>query len=323
MKRREFMSLIGAAMAWPVAAGGQQLKLPAVGFLSVSTREGWGPWVAEFVKRLRELGWIEGRTVVIEVRWADGRSDLYNEIATELVRLKVDVIVTGGAAVPAVRQATSTIPVVFALANNPVGSGIIASLSRPGGNVTGLSIQSADLTGKRLELLREVRPGLRQLAIMANGAYPAAVLEMEEMQTAAQGLGIEAIKLEIRRTEDVAPAIEAVKGRADALYACADALMNTNWVYISTLALAARLPTIHPTRGYLEQGGLMSYGPNNADLFRRAADYGDKILKGAKAGDLPVEQPTKFELVINLKTAKALGLDIPPSVLARADEVIE
>jgi putative ABC transport system substrate-binding protein len=275
------------------------------------------------VRRLRELGWIEGRTVVIELRWADGRSDLYYEIAAELARLKVDVIVSGGAAVPAIRQATSTIPVVFALANNPVGTGIIASLARPGNNVTGLSIQSADLTGKRLELLREVRPGLRQLAIMANGGYP--------RSRARNGGNADSDPRSRHRDYYVAdPPNRRCRsrhrrswGRADALYACADGLMNANWVHISNLALAARLPTIHPTRGYLEQGGLMSYGPNNADLFRRAAGYVDKILKGANAGDLPVEQPTKFELVINLKTAKALGLDIPPSVLARADEVIE
>jgi putative ABC transport system substrate-binding protein len=325
MDRREFITLVGgAAASVPLTARAQQpAKIPTIGFLSVSTPAGWGPWVAAFVQRLRELGWIEGRTVAIEVRWAEGRSERYAEIAAELVRLKVDVIVTGGAAVPAAKQATSVIPIVFALANNPVGSGIVASLSRPGGNVTGLSMQSADLTGKRLELLREVRPGLRQLAIMANGGYPAAVLEMDEMQAAAHALGIEVTRLEIQRTEDIAPAIEALKGRADALYACADALVNANWVRINTLALAARLPTIHPTRGYLEEGGLMSYGPNNADLFRRAADYVDKILKGAKPGDLPVEQPTKFELIINLKTAKALGLNISPTLLARADEVIE
>ena len=226
-------------------------------------------------------------------------------------------------AVLAAKQATSVIPIVFAVAGDPVGSGLVASLARPGGNVTGLSIQATDLAGKRLELLREVVPGLRRLAIMANVGNPAAVLEMGEVQAAARTLGLEVATLEIRRAEDIAPAFEALKGRADALYVCADPLVNTNRIRINTLALGARLPTMYGDREYVEAGGLMSYGPNFPDLFRRAADYVDKILRGAKPGDLPVEQPTKFDLVINLTTAKALGLAVPPTLLARADEVIE
>ena len=281
-------------------------------------------WVAAFVQRLRELGWIEGRTVAIEYRWAEGRSERFAEIAAEFVRLKVDVIVTAGtAAVVAAKQATSVIPIVFAAAGDPVGTGLVASLARPGGNVTGLSIQATDLAGKRLELLREVVPGLRRLAIMANVGNPAAVLEMGEVQAAARTLGLEVVTLEIRRAEDIAPAFEALKGRADALYVVGDPLVNTNRVRINTLALAARLPTMYGSREYVEAGGLMSYGANFPDLFRRAADYVDKILRGAKPADIPVEQPTKFDLVINLTTAKALGLDVPPTLLARADEVIE
>ena len=276
------------------------------------------------MQRLRELGWIEGRTVAIEYRWAEGRSERFAEIAAEFVRLKVDVIVTAGtAAVVAAKQATSVIPIVFAAAGDPVGTGLVASLARPGGNVTGLSNQSADLAGKRLELLREVVPGLRRLAIMANVGNPIGVLEMGEVQAAARTLGLEVVTLEIRRAEDIAPAFEALKGRADALYVVTDPLVNTNRIRINTLALGARLPTMHGIREYVEAGGLMSYGPNFPDLFRRAADYVDKILRGAKPADIPVEQPTKFDLVINLTTAKALGLDVPPTLLARADEVIE
>ena len=292
--------------------------------MGAATPSAESQWVAAFVQRLRELGWIEGRTVAIEYRWAEGRSERFAEIAAEFVRLKVDVIVTSGtAAVVAAKQATSVIPIVFAAAGDPVGTGLVASLARPGGNVTGLSIQQTDLAGKRLELLREVVPGLRRLAIMANVGNPAAVLEMGEVQAAARTLGLEVATLEIRRAEDIAPAFEALKGRADALYVCADPLVNTNRIRINTLALGARLPTMHGIREYVEAGGLMSYGPNFPDLFRRAADYVDKILRGAKPADIPVEQPTKFDLVINLTTAKALGLDVPPTLLARADEVIE
>jgi putative tryptophan/tyrosine transport system substrate-binding protein len=272
---------------------------------------------------LRELGWVEGRTVVIDYRWAEGRTERYAEIAAEFVRLKVDVIVTVGGAVAAAKQATATIPIVFAGAGDPVGSGMVASLAQPGGNVTGLSVQSIDLAGKRLEILREIFPDVRRLAIIGNVEYAATVLEMGEAQAAARALGLEVARSEIRRAEDIAPAFEALKGAAQALYVCADATINANHARINTLALGARLPTMHGVREYVEAGGLMAYGPNLADLYRRAADYVDKILRGAKPADLPVEQPTKFDLVINLVTAQALGLTVPPTLLARADEVIE
>ena len=279
--------------------------------------------VAAFAGRLRELGWIEGHTVAIEYRWAEGRPERFAEIATEFVGLKVDVIVTRGGAVLAAKQATSVIPIVFAAAGDPVGGGLVASLARPGGNITGLSVQAPDLAGKRLELLREVFPDLRRLAIMGNVDYAATVLEMHEFQEAARTLRLEVIPLEIRRTEDIAPALESLKGRAHALYVVGDPLANLNRVRVNTFALVARLPTMSALREYVEAGGLMSYGPNVPNMVRRAADYVDKILHGANPADLPVEQPTKFELVINLPTARALGLGIPPTLLARADEVIE
>jgi putative ABC transport system substrate-binding protein len=326
MRRREFITLLGgAAAAWPLAARAQQAtKLPTIGFLGANTPVTQSQWTAAFVQRLRELGWIEGRTVAIEFRWAEGRSERFAEIAAEFVRLKVDIIVTSGTqAVVAAKQATSVIPIVFATVGNPVGTGLVAALARPGGNVTGLSNQTTDIAGKRLELLRDVIPGLRRLAILANVGNVTAVLEMREVQAAASTLGLQVATLEIRRAEDIAPAFETLKGSAEALYVVIDPLLTTNRVRINTLALGARLPTMHGFREYVEAGGLMSYGPNFPDLFRRAADYVDKILRGAKPGDLPVEQPTRFSLIINLTTAKALGLEIPPTLLARADEVIE
>ena len=325
MKRREFITLLGgAAAAWPLVARAQQAtKLPTIGYLGLGTLATESQWVASLVQRLRELGWIEGRTVAIEYRWAEGHPERFAEIATEFVGLKVDVIVTRGGAVLAAKQATSVIPIVFAAAGDPVGGGLVASLARPGGNITGLSVQAPDLAGKRLELLREVFPDLRRLAIMGNVDYAATVLEMHEFQEAARTLRLEVIPLEIRRTEDIAPALESLKGRAHALYVVGDPLANLNRVRVNTFALVARLPTMSALREYVEAGGLMSYGPNVPNMFRRAADYVDKILHGAKPADLPVEQPTKFELVINLPTARALGLDVPPTLLARADEVIE
>jgi putative tryptophan/tyrosine transport system substrate-binding protein len=322
MKRRVFITLLGGAAAWPLTAGAQQAgKLPTVGFLGTTTPSIMSQWTAAFVGRLRELGWIEGRNIAIEYRWAEARSERYGEIAAELVQSKVDVIVTTAPAFPAVQRATSVIPIVFALSADPVAAGFIASLARPGGNATGLSMLSPDTAGKRLELLREIVPGIRRLAVMVNLGFPDAVQEGSEAHAAASALGLEVVKLEIRRPQDIASSFESLK--ADALYVTTDALFNANRIRINTFALSARLPTIYSFRESVEAGGLMSYGANLTDLFRRAGDYVDKILRGAKPGDIPVEQPTKFNLVINLTTAKALGLTVPPSLPARADEVIE
>jgi len=323
MKRREFiLAFGGAAAAWPLAARAQQTP-PMIGFLWPASASAMSAWTAAFVQRLRELGWIEGRTIRIEYRWGDGRADRLPGIAAEFVRLKVYVIVTTGTPVPILKEATSTIPIVFTIANDPVGAGLVGSLSRPGGNATGLSQLAADLGGKRVELLREVIPDLRRLAILSNVGNAATASEMIQVAQSARTLGLEVVNSEIRRSEDITPAIEALKGRADAIYVQADRLMNTNRVRISTLALGARRPTLGGIREYVEAGGLMSYGPNFPDLFRRAAEYVDKILRGAKPDDLPVEQPTKFDLVVSLTTAKVLGLNVPEAFLVRADEVIE
>ena len=325
LRRREFITLVGGAAAWPLAAKAQQPgKLPTIGYLGASAALSESPWTTAFVQRLRELGWIEGRTIAIEYRWAEGRAERAAEIAAEFVRLKVDVIV--GTATPptiAAKHATSVIPIVFAVAGDPVGTGLVASLARPGGNITGLSLQATDLAGKRIELLREVIPGLRRLAILGNVGNSQVVLEMGEVQAAARTLGLDVITSEIRRAEDIAPAFEAFKGRADALFVILDPVISSNRLPINTFALRARLPTVHGVRDLVEAGGMMSYGPNFPDLFRRAAGDVDKILRGVKPAEIPVEQPTKFDLIINLKTAKALGLEIPPTLLARANEVIE
>ncbi len=323
MKRREFITLIGGAvLAWPLAARAQHSgKLPTIGFMGAGTPSGWSQWTAAFLQRLHELGWIEGRTVAIEYRWAEGLSERDAKNAAEFVRLKVDVIVTVGGTIA--KQATSDIPIVFALAGDPIGQDLVASLARPGGNITGMSIQATDLVGKRLELLREVMPSLRKLAVLAFVGNTGNELELNEVQAAAKTLGLEVVMLEIRRADDLAPAFETLRGRAEALYVPANPLANTNRVLINDLALGARMPTVHGFRQYVETGGLISYGPSTTELFRRAAEYVDKILRGAKPGDLPVEQPTKFDLIINLKTAKILGLELSPALLARADEVIE
>ena len=325
MRRRNFIALLGGAASWPLTARAQQAgRLPTIGYLGSGALATESQRMAAFVQRLRELGWIEGRTVVIDYRWAEGRSERVADIAAEFVQDKVDLIfATGTEAALAAKKATALIPIVFPVAGDPLGSGMVASLARPGGNVTGLSNLAADLAAKRLEILRDVFPGLNRLAIMANVSSPGSVLEMDEFQEAARALRLEVIPLEIRRTEDIAPAIESLKGRVEALYVVGDPLANLNRVRINTFALVARLPTIYVQREYVEAGGLMSYGPNYAALFRRAADYVDKILRGAKPADLPVEQPTQFDLVINLVTARALGLTVPPTLLVRADEVIE
>jgi ABC-type uncharacterized transport system substrate-binding protein len=306
--RREFITLL--------AARAQQAgKLPTIGFLGASTPSAWSPWTAAFVQRLRELGWIEGRTVAIEYRWAEGRNERYADIAAEFVRLKVDVAAT--------KQVTSTIPIVFAIAVDPLGSGMVDSLARPGGNATGLSVQSTELAGKRLEILREALPNLQRLAIIGDVGYASSVLEMSEVQAAARKVGIDIDLLEIRRAADIAPAFQALKDGVQALYVCPGALVNANFVRINTFALGARLPAFHASRDFLGSGGFMSYGANFADQFRHAGDFVDKILKGTKPADIPVQQPTKFELVVNLTAAKALRVTIPETFLARADEVIE
>jgi putative tryptophan/tyrosine transport system substrate-binding protein len=292
--------------------------------LGANTPASQSQWTAAFVQRLRELGWSEGRNIVIAYRWADGRADRSAEIAAEFAQLKVDVIATSGTPMAlAAKRATSTIPIVFATAGDPVGTGLIASLARPGGNVTGLSMQQIDLGSKRIELFRELVPQLRRLAVMANVRSPDAVRQLQDVKTTVDALGLEFVKCEIPRIEDVASVIDGLKSRAEALYVISDPLLFSHRDRVNVLAMSIRLPTIHSFRDHVETGGLMSYGPNYQSMFRRAADFVDKILRGTKPGDIPVEQPTQFELVINLKTAKVLGIEIPPTLLARADEVIE
>jgi putative tryptophan/tyrosine transport system substrate-binding protein len=322
MRRRELITLLGGAVVWPLAAQAQQAgKLPTIGFLGTVAKSAWP--VEAFAQRLSELGWIEGKTLTIEYRWAEGQKERINEFVAEFVRSKVDVIVTGGNAVSAAKQATSTIPIVFAVAVDPLGSGFVDSLARPGGNVTGFSMESHDLVGKRHELLREIVPGCHRLAVMADVDYPAAKKESAEVLAAARALGFETVLSEIRRAEDIAPAFDGLKERADVLYVVDDALVASNTPRINTLASAARLPTIFGTSRGPKAGALMSYGASLPALFQRVAEMVDKILRGAKPSDIPVEEPTTFDFVINRTTAKALGITVPPNLLALADEVIE
>jgi putative tryptophan/tyrosine transport system substrate-binding protein len=317
------MALIGGAVVWPKRALAQSGTLPTIGFLGASTADAWRPWVAAFAQRLHELGWVDGRTVAIKFRWAEGRPERAADIAAEFIGLKVDVLVTSGALLLEAKQASSHFPTVLVLANDPVGAGFAQSLARPGGNVTGLSFQGGDIAGKRLDLLREVIPNVRRLAILVNKSNPGAMLEVGEVERAARILRLEASKVEFQRSEEIEPSLESLEGRVEAIYIVGDPLVNANRVQIGNAALGARLPTIHGFREPVEAGGLMSYGANFPDMFRRAAGYVDKILRGAKPAELPIEQPNKFDLVINLRTAKALGLKVSESLLLRADEVIE
>jgi putative tryptophan/tyrosine transport system substrate-binding protein len=284
--RREFIGALGGAAAWPLAARAQQTaKVPTIGFLGQSTRSAGSEWVASFVQRLRELGWNEGRTIAIEYRWGEGREERFAEAAADFVQLKVDVIVVSGTpAVIASKKATSTISIVFATAGDPVGNHLVASLARPGSNVTGLSVQSSDLASKRIELLREVVPGLRHLAVLGNINNPFTVLELGEVQAAAGALGLEVVTLKIRRAQDIVPGFDAIKGRSEALYVCVDGLMSTNRIPINILAVGARLPTMHGGREYVEGGGLMSFGANYPDLFRRSADLASGGRDNGKPG---------------------------------------
>jgi ABC-type uncharacterized transport system substrate-binding protein len=321
--RRVVITLLGGAAAWPLAARAQHAaKLPTIGFLGADASN-WSLWAAAFAARLRELGWSEGRTIAIEYRWSEGRAQSAAEIAAEFVRLKAAVIVTNYSGAFAAKQATSVIPIIYVLGNDPVGSGLVASLARPGSNITGLSVQAAEVAGKRLELLRETVPRLRRLAVMAHAGFPDAALEIGHVEAAAHAQGIEVAPLQIRRAQDIATAFESLNPQADALYVVQDAVVVANRTAIVAFALTRRLPTIFSAREFVQAGGLLSYGPNYPGMFRRAADYVDKIMRGAKPSDLPIEQPTKFDLIINLTIARALGVTIPEKLLAIADEVIE
>lgn len=325
MKRREFMLLMGGVAVIPTSAAyGQQLaKTPVVGFLVAGTQTSHGAWVAAFAQRLSELGWRVGRNVKIEYRWAAGDVRQTNEFAAEFVRQKVDVIVTSAYGVVAAKQATSTIPIVFAAYGDAVAHGIVESLARPGGNVTGLSVQPGELSSKRLELLKDVIPNVRRLAALVNTNNSGVTQEVIGIRTASAKLNIEANILEIQTADDIKAAMTTLAGQADALYVYSEPLTNANRNQIIGAATAAKIPTIFGFREFVDAGGLISYGPNFIDLFTRAAEFTDKILRGATPADMPVQLPVKFNLIINLRAAKALGLNISETVLTRADEVIE
>ena len=327
MNRRRFLltSLVGA-LAAPLAAEAQEYKaekVPQLGWLSPGSRS--AGLLEPFLQGLRELGWVEGRSVVIEYRYADGKAERLPALVADLARLKVDVIVAGGvAAALAASKATTAIPIVMSSGGDPVAIGLVASLARPGGNVTGLATISPELSGKRLELLKQVVPSLRRVAVLWNPENPAHGPGLRAAESAARTLGLELQLLAFRLQEDFGAAFRAAKrANAGALIALDDPVTFNERKVLVSQASTTRLPVMYGFRESAEAGGLIAFGANLADLARRSAGYVDKILKGAKPGDLPVEQPTKFELVINLKTAKTLGLTIPPSLLLRADHVIE
>ena len=324
MKRRQFIrGFCSGVVAWPLGAYAQQIGKPRrIGVLGADATV-WRPWIAAFAARLRELGWVEGETVATQYRWAVGSSERVSEVAAEFLRQDVDVIVTYGGAVSTLKQATTTTPIVFAVAFDPVRGGLVQSLEHPAGNVTGVSIQQPDLVGKRLELLRQAIPQLHRLGILADAGYAEPMLEADRVKSIAQASGLEAARIGVWRAEDIAPAFESLRNKADALYVVSNALIAANRARIVTLALSGRLPTMMSYDDYVEAGGLMSYGPDYPDMFRKAAEMVDKILRGTEPGDIPVEHPTKFEFAINSKTAATLGLTIPQTFLATVDEVLK
>jgi ABC-type uncharacterized transport system substrate-binding protein len=325
MRRREFILLTGCAalVSMPGAYGQQGAKPPIVGFLVAGTQASHGAWVAAFVERLSKLGWIDGRNVKIEYRWAGGDVRQITEFAGELVQRKVDVIVTSAYGVVAAKQATSSIPIVFAAYGDAVANGIVESLARPGGNVTGLSIQPHELSSKRLELLRDIIPNVRRLAALLNIDYSGVKQEVTGIRAASAKLNMQINILEIRTAGDIEVAMATLTGQNDALYVYSEPLTNANKSKIIEAATAAKIPTIFGFREFVDAGGLISYGANFVDLFARAAELTDKILRGVAPADIPIQQPVKFDFIINLKTAKTLGLNISETVLTRADEVIE
>jgi putative ABC transport system substrate-binding protein len=326
MRRREFITLLGgAAISAPSAGNAQQVaKTPVIGFLGASSRTAISSWTDAFVQRLSELGWIDGRNVAIVYRWAEGRPDRALELAKELARLGVNVIVThANAGVTAAKRATSTIPIVFGAAGDPVDAGLVTNISHPEANVTGLSLQQTDTAAKRLEIMRELLPSFHRLGIFANTNNRSAMLELSQVEAAAKALELEITSAELRSVDDIPSAFDTVRGRVDMLYFCNDPLLTNSRIPIAIMSAAARLPTMFNFRENVDAGGLMSYGANLPEMFRRAAEMVDKILRGAKPGDLPVQQPTKFDFVINATTARALGIALPPSLIARSDDVIE
>jgi putative tryptophan/tyrosine transport system substrate-binding protein len=326
LNRREIVTLLGGAAIWPMAATAQPLrKTPRIGVLLAGTPVSFSTRAKAFLEGLRDHGYVEGRTIAIEWRWAQDKAERLPELAAELVGLNVDALVTGGTpAAKALKSATRTIPIVMAIIGDPVAAGLVDSISRPGGNATGFSIVAPDLSGKRLQLLKEIIPGISSVAVMSNVANPQSQIELNEMQIGARTLGLRLQSIQISADASLENAFEkGTSAQFQALIVLTDAVLYSQRGRIVALAAANRLPAMYFFREFVQEGGLMSYAPSDTDLFRRAATYVDKVLKGTNPGDLPVEQPTKFELVINLKTAKALGLDVPPTLLARADEVIE
>jgi putative ABC transport system substrate-binding protein len=310
--------------AFGVAAQ-QPTKIPPIGYLTTPSLSANAARIEAFQQGLRELGYVEGKNIVIEWRSAEGKLDRVPALAAELVRLKVDLIVTGGPqSTRAAKEATITIPIVMAFDNDPVGNGFVASLARPGGNITGLSTLYPEISGKQLELLKEIVPRLSRLAVLGNSTHPGNAQALKETELAAGALAVQLQYLDVRDPKDIETAFRAAsKGRADAVLVLENAVLTSHRKQLIELAVKSRLPAIYPQTEYTEAGGLIYYGTNTPDLFRRAAIYVDKILKGAKPADLPVEQPKKFEFIINLKAAKQIGLTIPPNVLARADKVIK
>jgi putative ABC transport system substrate-binding protein len=326
IRRRELIAALGSAAVWPLAARAQQMgKVYRIGMLETISATLNAAAVNAFRQRLGELGYVEGQHFIIEYRSADGRADRFPGLVRELLAEKVDVVVTRGTpAAQAAKNATSTTPVVMAAIGDPVQVGLVASLARPGGNITGLSAVTTDLGAKRFELVRELVPGLARIAVLANLSNDAVRYEWVQVETAVRAVGVQSHVLDVRKPDALGHAFDdASAQRTDALVVMLDGLIQANQQRIIDLAMKHRLPAIYASREFVDAGGLIAYGVSYPDLYRRAATYVDKILKGAKPSDLPVEQPTKFELVINLKTAKALGLTVPQTLQVAADEVIE
>jgi putative ABC transport system substrate-binding protein len=322
MKRREFVALLGGAVVSSYPVHAQQVR--TIGLLGSGSEAAQREWTAAFVQRIAQVGWTEGGNLKIVYRWADGNNERFAEIAAEFVKLNVDLILTHNTLPTlAAKQVTSVIPIVFATAGDPVGSGIVASLARPGGNVTGLSGQAPDTAGKRIELLRELTPGLESLGVLSESGNPYAALDVKEVQRAARTFNIQVHIVLLQPGDELDVALDSLKGRVQALYVLPIPRFYASRVQLNAGSLAAKLPTMYVIREYVEAGGLISYGPNWPSMWRRAADLVAKVLNGVKPGDIPVEQPTQFDLIINARTAKALGLEVPPALLARADEVIE